>query len=235
MSAGQRILVVEDDATLREGLRMVLERAGYQVRTAVRGEEALKQIREEPPDLVVLDLMLPGLDGTYVLQRARKEGFTAPVVILSARTSVEDRIYGLRSGADDYVTKPFELDELLARIAVRLRRTHAPERVRFGDTVVDLTARRVTRGGEEIHLTPKEFDLLAFFVTRPGRVVSRGTILEEVWGPDYRGTRRTVDNFVRSLRTKLESDPESPRHFLTVRARGYRFEPGPAGGPAELS
>jgi len=219
------LLVVEDDQTLREGLRRVLEKSGYRVSTAVRGIDALRLIREEPPDLVVLDLMLPGLDGTYVLEKIRTEGFTAPVIILSARDSVEDRIRGLRTGADDYVTKPFDLEELLARIAVRLRRSYEPRVFRFGDVVVDAGARSVSRAGEEVHLTPKEFDLLVYFAEHPGEALSRGKILEDVWGADYRGTRRTVDNFVRALRAKLEDDPEEPRFFQTVRARGYRFDP----------
>lgn len=225
MSAVARILVVEDDATLREGLRTVLSKAGYEVTTAIRGEAALKLIREEPFDLVVLDLMLPGLDGSYVLEHARREGFTAPVIILSARSSVEDRVRGLRTGADDYVVKPFDLGELLARIAVRLRRQSAAEAVRFGDVVVDPESRVVLRGGQEVHLTPKEFDLLLFFLQNRDRALGRGRILEEVWGTEYRGTRRTVDNFVRALRLKLEVTPDEPRFFHTVRARGYRFSP----------
>lgn len=225
MSAGARILVVEDDATLREGLRTVLTKAGYAVTTAIRGEAALKLIRELPFDLVILDLMLPGLDGSYVLQHAREEGFTAPVIILSARASVEDRIRGLRTGADDYVVKPFDLGELLARISVRLRRTEKDELVRFGEVVVDPEARVVTRRGEVVHLTPKEFDLLMFFIENPDRALGRGRILEDVWGSDYRGTRRTVDNFVRALRIKLEDLPDAPRFIQTVRARGYRFDP----------
>ena len=225
MSGGARILVVEDDATLREGLRTVLTKAGYAVTTAIRGESALKLIREEPFDLVILDLMLPGLDGSYVLEHAREEGFTAPVIILSARSSVEDRIRGLRTGADDYVVKPFDLGELLARIAVRLRRPERDETVRFGEIAVDREARVVTRRGEVVHLTPKEFDLLLFFIENADRALGRGRILEDVWGTDYRGTRRTVDNFVRGLRIKLEDLPDAPRFFQTVRARGYRFVP----------
>ncbi|UCF67726.1 MAG: response regulator transcription factor [Acidobacteriota bacterium] len=225
MSVRARLLVVEDDESLREGLRVVLEKAGYEVRTAIRGQDALQQIREDPPDLVVLDLMLPGLDGSFVLERARRDGFTAPVIILSARASVEDRIWGLRKGADDYVTKPFDLGELLARINARLRRAHGEHELGFGDIVVDLAARRVVRRGEAVHLTPKEFDLLALLVMHPDRALNRGRILDEVWGNDYQGTRRTVDNFVRSLRIKLEDDPENPRFLLTVRARGYRFDP----------
>ncbi len=220
-----RILVVEDDKSLREGLRIVLERAGYEVATAIRGQEALRIIREEPPDLVVLDLMLPGLDGSYVLRKARQEGFPAPVIIVSARDRVEDKIQGLHTGADDYVTKPFDVEELLARIAVRLRRSAAQGEIRFGDVAVDVERKSALRDGSVVHLTPKEFDLLEYFLAHPGIALARGRILDDVWGPDYRGTRRTVDNFVRALRSKLEADPESPRHFVTVWARGYRFDP----------
>ncbi len=226
MNANAHILVVEDDQSLREGLRIVLERAGYRVTTAVRGQEALRVIRENPPDLVILDLMLPGLDGSFVLERSREEGFKAPVIIVSARDSVADKIRGLRTGADDYVTKPFDLDELMARVAVRLRRAGAEGEIRFGEVVVDPSAREVRRGGALVHLTPKEYDLLEYFLRRPRVALGRGKILEEVWGPDYSGTRRSVDNFVRSLRLKLEPNPEDPRHFVTVWARGYRFEPG---------
>lgn len=220
-----RILVVEDDASLRDGLALVLKRGGYDVLTAIRGQDALKIIRETVLDLMILDLMLPGLDGSYVLEQARREGFTFPVVILSARSSVEDKIRGLRTGADDYVTKPFDLQELLMRVAVCLRRTRQPELVRFGPVTIDLAARMAQKGGEEVHLTPKEFDLLAFFLANPGKALGRGKILEEVWGGDYTGTRRTVDNFVRALRAKFEEDPERPRYFQTVRARGYLFDP----------
>ncbi len=225
MSARTRLLIVEDDRSLREGLKIVLEQAGYDVETAIRGQDALRTIREQPPDLVILDLMLPGLDGSYVLEKARQEGFTAPVIILSARDSLEDKIHGFDTGADDYVTKPFELEELLARVMVRLRSSEQSRRFVFGQTVVDLEARRIQRGDEEIHLTPKEFDLLALFLDNPERALSRSRILEEVWGTDYRGTGRTVDNFVRGLRTKIESDPDNPRFLRTVRARGYRFSP----------
>ena len=226
MIAGAHILVVEDDQSLRQGLRLVLERAGYRVRSAIRGHDALKIIRETPPDLVILDLMLPGIDGSFVLQRSRQEGFNAPVIILSARDSVADKIRGLHTGADDYVTKPFDLEELLARIAVRLRRADREGEAHFGDVTVDRVAREVRRGGVVVHLTPKEYDLLDYFLRRPRMALGRGKILEEVWGPEYTGTRRTVDNFVRALRTKLERSPDEPRHFLTVWARGYRFEPG---------
>lgn len=221
-----RILVVEDDQSLREGLRTVLERSGYQVEVAVRGEQGLKIIRETPPDLVILDLMLPGHDGSFVLERARREGFTAPVIILSARDRLEDKLRGFHKGADDYVTKPFDLEELLARIAVRLRGSGSFSlEHRFGDITVDRSSRRVFRAGLEIHLTPKEFDLLDYFLEHAGKVLGRGKILEDVWGLDYHGTRRTVDNFVRALRTKLEADPEHPGHFQTAWARGYRFDP----------
>lgn len=225
MIPSSQILVVEDDATLREGLMLALAKAGYRVLAAYRGLDALKLIREQPVDLVLLDLMLPGLDGTFVLRQAREEGFTMPVIILSARSSVEDKIRGLHIGADDYVTKPFDLEELLARIAARLRRSGDSSLVRFGAVQVDTGARQVMKEGQPVHLTPKEYDLLEFLLKNAGRALGRGKILEEVWGPDYRGTRRTVDNFVRALRIKLEDDPEAPRFFLTIRARGYRFDP----------
>lgn len=225
MSPNARILIVEDDASLRLGLELALGREGYLVLTAYRGLDALKIIREQPIDLVLLDLMLPGLDGTFVLRQAREEGFTMPVIILSARSSVEDKIQGLSTGADDYVTKPFDLKELMARIAARLRRTGEPGATRFGTLQIDFDARLVAKEGQEVHLTPKEYDLLEFLIRNAGRAVGRGKILEEVWGSDYRGTRRTVDNFVRSLRAKLEDDPEAPRLILTVRASGYRFDP----------
>jgi DNA-binding response OmpR family regulator len=221
----RHILVVEDDQTLREGLVRALEGAGYRTSSAVRGQDALATIRESPPDLVVLDLMLPGMDGLFVLDKARAEGFAGPVIILSARGGKEDKLKGLEIGADDYVTKPFDLDELLARIAVRFRRHDAASEVRFGNIIVDRDARKAFRGGELVHLTPKEFDLLQLFLDHPRTALSRGRILEGVWGPGYEGTRRTVDNFVRALRAKLEDDPEQPRHFKTVWARGYAFEP----------
>lgn len=219
------ILIIEDEAKVAKALRTGLETEGYEVTAAATGEDGYFLATTRSFDLVVLDLMLPGLDGSYVLEHARREGFTAPVIILSARSSVEDRIRGLRTGADDYVVKPFDLGELLARIAVRLRRQSAVELARFGDVVVDPESRVVSRGGEEVHLTPKEFDLLLFFIGNPYRALARGRILEEVWGTEYRGTRRTVDNFVRALRLKLEEVPDEPRFFHTVRARGYRFSP----------
>lgn len=225
MSAGASILVVEDDQSLRAGLAHALTRAGYVVATAVRGLDALKVIREQSPDLIVLDLMLPGIDGSYVLEQSRREGYTGAVIVLSARVALEDKVRTLGLGADDYVTKPFDLEELLARIAVRLRRGYEPTEHRFGRIVVDVAARRVTREGAEVHLTPKEFDLLAFFLGQPDVALARARILEEVWGSDYRGTRRTVDNFVRALRSKLEDDANAPCFFRTVWARGYAFRP----------
>jgi DNA-binding response OmpR family regulator len=222
--AAERLLVVEDDQSLREGLRRVLERAGYTVESAVRGIDALRVIRESPPDLVILDLMLPGLDGSYVLEQARREGFTAPVIVVSARSSIEQKVQSLAAGADDYVTKPFDLEELIARIAAQLRRRHGRGVRRLGDVVIDLDAREASRAGTTVHLTPKEFDLLEYMLENPGVALPRGQILEAVWGAGYKGTRRTVDNFVRALRLKLESDPEQPLFLRTVRARGYRLD-----------
>ncbi|MDQ7087080.1 MAG: response regulator transcription factor, partial [Acidobacteriota bacterium] len=225
MTRAPHLLVVEDDRSLREGLATALAAAGYRVSTAIRGQEALEVIRHNPPDLVLLDLMLPGLDGSYVLQAARKEGYQGPVIILSARDTPEDKIYGLHAGADDYVTKPFDLGELLARIVARLRRQDEEPTLTVGAIEIDFGAGRVYRNGEAVHLTPKEFDVLALLARSHGRALSRSRIVEEVWGPEYRGTRRTVDNIIYGLRSKLEEDPESPRLLLTVRARGYCLDP----------
>jgi DNA-binding response OmpR family regulator len=223
------ILVVEDDPALRSGLVMNLSEVGYTVRAEARGDRALESILADPPDLVLLDLILPGLDGMQVLRRMRRDGYLGPVIILSARDTNPDKIRGLDDGADDYVTKPFDLEELLARVAAALRR----ERIRIGaenvvswdDVTVDLAAHRVERAGEIEHLTPREFDLLSFLIRNPGRTYSRADLLESIWGMDYGGTLRTVDNFVRALRVKLERDPQRPEHFVTVRGHGYRFDP----------
>ncbi len=227
MTRTPHLLVVEDDRSLREGLSAALEGAGYRVSTAIRGQDALEVIREHPPDLVLLDLMLPGLDGSYVLEAARKGGYQGPVIILSARDTPEDKIYGLHAGADDYVTKPFDLGELLARIVARLRRKDEEPSLVVGAIEIDFETGRVFRDGRAVHLTPKEFDVLALLARQRGRALSRSRIVEEVWGPEYRGTRRTVDNIIHGLRSKLEEDPEAPRLLVTVRARGYRFEATP--------
>jgi DNA-binding response OmpR family regulator len=221
-----KILVVEDDLSILTGLSMSLRHEGYEVLQAQDGRTGLKKALDEAPDLVVLDIMLPQMNGFEVLQELRSRGREVPVVVLSARGLEPDKVTGLDLGADDYVVKPFGLQELLARIrAVLRRRFRDDEAVTFSDTRVDLRARTVQRGGQPVDLTAQEFKLLAHFVTHPGRTFSRDELLSGAWGYDYEGTPRTVDNFVSQLRQKLELNPDEPRHFKTVRGLGYRFDP----------
>jgi DNA-binding response OmpR family regulator len=219
--------VVEDDATLVLGLEINLRAEGFRVLSARDGQTGLRMGLEQNPDLAVLDLGLPGMDGLDVLAEWRRRGRELPVIVLTARATLDDKVLGLGQGADDYLTKPFRIKELTARIRAALRRAglgRGPRRVPLGEVEVDLDARKVSRAGAEMALTAKEFDLLAFLIERPGRVFSRERLLEAVWGMDYDGTDRTVDNFVRSLRVKVEADPAEPRHVVTVRGAGYRFE-----------
>jgi DNA-binding response OmpR family regulator len=208
---------------------MNLELEGFQVLHASDGAEGLRLALDENPDLVVLDLMLPTVDGFDLLAAVRERSRAAPVLVLSARSEIRDKVEALGLGADDYVTKPFSLLELVARIRACLRRPTwtegAGRQVRFSDIEIGLQDRSVKRNGVEVPLTAREFDLLAFLVSKPGRIFSRGHLLTAVWGYDYEGTERTVDNFIRRLRVKLERNPRRPRHFLTVRGVGYRFVP----------
>jgi two-component system, OmpR family, alkaline phosphatase synthesis response regulator PhoP len=223
----RRILVVEDDLAILTGLSMNLRFEGYEVLQAQDGRRGLARALDESPDLVVLDLMLPELNGFEVLKELRQRGRDTPVVVLSAKGAEMDKILGLNLGADDYVVKPFGLQELLARIKAVLRRrfpsTSQPP-LAFGDVEVDPVAKTVTRGGQPVELTAQEFKLLAHFLAHPGRTFSREELLSAAWGYDYEGSARTVDNFMRQLRLKLEPDPEAPLHFLTVRGLGYRFD-----------
>ncbi len=222
------ILVVEDDATLALGLELNLAAEGFAVGVARDGRAGLQAALEQGPDLIVLDLMLPHLDGFDVLAALRRQGRDMPVIILSARGQISDKITGLDLGADDYMTKPFSVRELAARIHAALRRVPAGRdhrRVCFGDVEVDLDGRVVRRADEEVPLTRREFELLAFLLERPGRLQTRTRLLDAVWGWDYDGTERTVDNFIRRLRVKLEPVPTNPAHLLTVRGAGYRFDP----------
>ncbi len=223
------ILVVEDDRALREGLALNFRLRGYAVSTAADGDAGLAAAFDLAPDLVVLDLMLPGPSGLDILAELRRRERDVPVLVLTARDRLEDKLEGLGEGADDYLTKPFQLPELLARVEALLRRSRstrrASARLAFGAVEVDLDARRVTVRGEEVALSAKELDLLCLLARSPGRVLTREAILDRVWGYGYDGTARTVDNFIRSLRQKVEPDPAQPRHILTVRRVGYRFEP----------
>jgi two-component system, OmpR family, alkaline phosphatase synthesis response regulator PhoP len=227
-----RILVVEDNDELAAALRFNLELEGHEVVVAGDGPAGLGAARASAPELVILDLMLPGLDGFRVLKAMRDEGLEMPVLILTARGEEADKVRGLRVGADDYVTKPFGLMELLARVEVLLRRRArgasavAPrETLRFADMEIDVGARVVRRAGREVSLSPKEFDLLLALVRREGAVASRIDLLREVWDYDASVLSRTVDAHVKELRRKLEDDPANPRHILTVWKLGYRAVP----------
>ena len=224
----KRVLIVEDNHDLAFGLRNNLEIEGYSVEVADDGPTGLAAARRQQPDLIVLDLMLPGLDGYRVLRQLRDDGMTAPVLILTARGEEADKVLGFRLGADDYVTKPFGVLELLARVEALMRRSRpavSPAIVsfEFGDVDVLLTTRTVKRGGREVALTPMEFDLLVALLKREGAVASRIELLKEVWGHSSAVLTRTVDTHVAELRRKLEDDPATPRHILTVRKAGYRL------------
>ena len=224
-----RVLVVEDNADLAAGLEHNLQLEGYDVRTAAEGAAALALARQWPPDLVILDLMLPGgMDGYGVLRSLRADGSRTPVIILSARGAEADKVLGFRLDADQYVTKPFGILELLERVRSLLRRAAAASAsatavVQFGDVSVNPAARTVSKGGAPVALSPKAFDLLLALVRRDGRVVSRAELLREVWGYGGLVLSRTVDSHVAELRRKVEDDAAHPRHVVTVWKSGYRF------------
>lgn len=222
------ILVIEDDVDLGFGLRNNLEIEGYTVEVTTDGPSGLTALGGRRFDLVILDLMIPGLDGFRVLRSMRQRGDRTPVLILTARGQEEDKVRGLRLGADDYVTKPFGVLELLARIEALIRRAH-PSRseqapAQFGDLEVDPATREVRRGGEAIGLSPKEFDLLWALIEADGAVQSRQELMQTVWGYQATVLSRTVDTHIAELRRKLEPDPARPRHVRTVRKAGYRLE-----------
>ena len=221
------LLVVEDERPLAETLRFNLEMEGYRVRTAEDGVEGLSMARALEPDLVLLDLMLPRMDGLDVLRGIREQSQT-PVLLLTARTSEADRVKGLDLGADDYITKPFSLAELKARVRVHLRRKQevtVEDRVlEFGEFELDLNRHLLTRDGEPIALRPKEYELLAYLAQRDGRAFTRDQLLNDVWDISFAGGTRTVDVHVRWLRKKIEQPDGPPRHLITVRGAGYRFE-----------
>jgi DNA-binding response OmpR family regulator len=243
------VAIVEDDAAIAEGLALNLKLQGYRTEVFGDGESARSHIESDAPDLVLLDITLPKQSGLWVLERLREVENNVPVIVLSARQDEFDKVAALQLGADDYVTKPFALAELLARIVAVLRRSRigskladgaaeskpqdTPERptpvpapiLCFGEVVVDLDTRTVSRSGKPVRLTHLEFELLSFFCRSTGRVYSREQLLREVWGLRQAGQARTVDNFMAQLRSKLEVDPECPSHLITVRGSGYRFVP----------
>ncbi len=222
-----RILLVEDDASIRELTALGLTRAGFSVETATDGAEGLERFRTSPPDLVLLDVMLPRVDGLEVARAIRRDS-TVPIVMLTARGDTIDVVVGLESGADDYVRKPFEMPELVARVRAALRRRRAPEateRIRLGPLVIDLAGRTVERDSIPVELTRTEFDLLAELAARPGQVLSRNVLLDRVWGYDYLGDSRLVDVAIARLRAKVEDDPARPSLVVTVRGAGYKAVP----------
>jgi DNA-binding response OmpR family regulator len=232
----EQVLVVEDETTLRETLAYNLTRQGYTVHTAADGYTALELARQHQPDAIILDVMLPGLDGFEVCRILRKE-MNVPILMLTARTDEVDTVVGLEMGADDYISKPFSMRELLARVKAQLRRVRlikeelatpaegeSSEQLAFGDLVVDLSRREARLQGNPLHLKPKEFDLLLFLARNRGIALSRDLILERVWDWQYDSNSRTVDVHIRWLREKIEPDPANSTRIVTVRGIGYRFE-----------
>ncbi len=221
------VLVVEDDPGISLGLRINLEKEGYHVIVQGDGEAGLASARTSNPDLLILDVMLPGMNGFEVLSTLRKEGFVMPIIVLSARTGEMDKVTGLELGAEDYVAKPFSLAELLARVRAALRRgpsqaSSKSANITFSDVVVDTRAREVKKAGKLVEMTATEFDVLVCLAEAKGRALSRDDIFRKVWGPGHHGTPRTIDNFMQQLRAKLEDDTH--KHFHTVRGVGYRFD-----------
>jgi two-component system, OmpR family, response regulator MtrA len=218
-----RVLIVDDDSSLAEMLSIVLRNEGLEVSHVADGSSAMSAFRSVRPDLVLLDVMLPGLDGMEVCRRIRAES-GVPIVMLTARTDTHDIVVGLESGADDYIVKPFKPQELIARIRARLRRGDdpEPERLEIGDLVIDVAGHSVKRGDQILSLTPLEFDLLVALARKPWQVFSRETLLEQVWGYRHAGDTRLVNVHVQRLRSKIEHDPENPQIVVTVRGVGYR-------------
>jgi DNA-binding response OmpR family regulator len=227
MAVGTRILSVEDDERIRTAVKLALEDEGWSVDEADTGEEALNSFQRQPADVVLIDIMLPGIDGFDVCRAIRRTS-DVPIVMVTARADTHDVVAGLEAGADDYLTKPFAPKELSARIRALLRRARATDatatHLRFGDLEIIPDEGVVRRGGEEIHLTKTEFRLLVELASSPGRVFSREVLLERVWGYGYFGDGRLVDVHVRRLRTKVEADPANPRHVVTVRGLGYKLQ-----------
>ena len=228
-SEAETVLVIEDDRALRRGLAMNFELRGFRVLAAADGDEGIKRAFDSAPDLIILDIMLPGFSGLDILSELREKGRDVPILILSARGSTDHKIEGLDLGADDYLAKPFALSELFARVEALLRRRRAEKRKNsrwvFGELNIDVPGRRVLLRGKEIGLSAKEFDILALLAGSPGKAFRRAEILDRVWGFGFEGTTRTVDNFILGLRQKIEADPVKPAIIKTVRQIGYKFDP----------
>lgn len=225
MCAGQSILIVEDDAALLRGLVDNFCQRGYEVRTATDGKQGLAAALENPPDLLLLDIMLPGMNGYEVCRQLRRQALDLPIVMLTAKGQESEIVEGLELGADDYVTKPFSIHELAARVKAILRRTTPAEDdvYRFGDAELDVAGHRLTRDGVEVPLTTKEYRLLAYFLSRPNRALTRNEIMNHVWGRSIIVSGRSVDRCIATLRSKIEPDPQRPTFVHTIRDVGYRF------------
>ena len=228
MTAAAKILVIEDEPDMLTILRDNLELEGYRVDLAKTGEDGLKLALRDSPDVILLDIMLPGMSGYDVCRNLRSRGVKTPVILITARNSEMDRVAGLDLGADDYVGKPFNIGEVLARVRVQIRhgRDQEPQRrdeFRFGNVVVDVRRQVVKRAGKRVEMTSREFQLLSYFILHQGELVTRDQLLIDVWGYSHPPLTRAVDNFVFKLRSKLEADPQRPRYFLTAYGTGYRF------------
>ena len=229
--ASNSILIVDDDKNILDLVQTYLRKDDYRVLTAYDGLRALEIVRQRRPDLIILDLMLPGMDGLDVCRRLRAEGNMVPIIMLTAKTTEEDKLVGLDLGADDYVTKPFSPRELVARVRAALRRVgeqqrQGPSEIRFGDLEVDFVRHETRVRGKPAHLTPKEFKLLEVLIKEPGRAFTRLDLLDRVFGFDYEGLERTVDAHVMNLRKKVEPDPRRPKYIQTVYGVGYKFSEG---------
>ncbi len=233
----EKILVVEDDRAILDGLGAALAAEGYEVECVPDGRTGLDRARAGAPSLLILDIMLPGMSGFEVAKKLRDEGRALPIILLTARSEEDDRVLGLELGADDYVTKPFSVRELLARVRSILRRARPaapehPQSYRFGDVSVDFRRQAVMKAGRPVELSAREFRILSYFVDHAGEMLSRERLLSEIWGYDAFPTTRTVDNHILRLRKKIEDDPESPRFIVTRRGAGYVFEPEGGRSPA---
>ena len=226
MKDQKKILVIEDEEALRIGLEENLKSAGYETITAGDGPTGLKMAIQNKPDLILLDIMLPGLSGYEVCRKLRETGADMYVIMLTARHEEFDKVHGFEMGADDYVTKPFSINELLARIKSKLARGRRPSgkgKINFADCELDLEKRILLKKGREITMTRTEFDLLAYLCVNEGKALSRDQVMNDVWGTEYFGTQRSIDSFVASLRSKIEKKPAKPEHILTIHGIGYKF------------
>jgi len=230
MKKEKHVLIVEDDESILFGLQDILEGKGYQISTASNGIDGLKLAFEKPIDLLILDIMLPGMSGLEICKRIRKEKISLPIIMLTAKSSELDKISGLDYGADDYITKPFSLSELLARIRAILRRTYPEETIlkqfSFGKVIVDFAIMKVFIYDYEVKFTKKEFAILEYFIKRDGEVVSRNDLLNNIWGYDKGPTTRTVDTFIFEIRKKIEEIPSNPKYIVSISGVGYRFISG---------